>query len=104
MRMTLMGTHERISARRAEMMGMVTQVVPPEELKDVAQRVASTIASQPPAAVQASVRTLWATRDLAPGQVTELGNIFLNLSMSVEALGEGQDVFRNRRPDPPTVR
>jgi hypothetical protein len=38
------------------------------------------------------------------GQLSELGNVFLNLAMSAEALGEGQDVFRTRRPDPPTVR
>jgi hypothetical protein len=70
----------------------------------VARGVAVTIASQPPAAVQASLRTIWATRDVPAGQISELGNIFLNLSMSAEALGEGQDVFRTRRPDPPTVR
>ncbi len=104
MRMTLMGTHERISARRAEMMGMVTQVVPARELLHVARGVAATIAAQPPAAVQASLRTIWATRDMPAGQVTELGNVLLNLSMSAEALGEGQDTFRNRRPDPPTIR
>jgi enoyl-CoA hydratase/carnithine racemase len=104
MRMTLMGTHERISARKAEMMGMVTQVVAPGDLLAVARGVAATIATQPPAAVQASLRTIWATRDVPAGQLSELGNIFLNLSMSAEALGEGQDVFRTRRPDPPTVR
>ena len=71
---------------------------------EVAFAVASTIASQPPAAVQASLRTLWATRDLPPGQVTELGNVFLNLSMSVQSLREGQEVFLKRRPEPPTIR
>ena len=104
MRMTLMGTHERISARKAEMMGMVTQVVAAGELSQVARGVAATIATQPPAAVQASLRTIWATRDARGGQVTELGNVFLNLAMSVEALGQGQETFRNRRPEPPTVR
>ena len=104
MRMTLMGTHERISARRAEMLGMVTQVVPAGELLDVARAVAATIASQPPGAVQASLRTVWATRDVPAGQVTELGNIFLNLSMSPEALGKGQETFVNRRSEPPIVR
>ena len=104
MRMTLMGTHERISARRAEMIGMVTQVVPAGELMEVALGVARTIASQPPAAVQASLRTLWATRDVPPGLVTELGNVFLNLSMSAQSLKEGQEIFVNRRSQPPTVR
>ncbi len=104
MRMTLMGTHERISARRAEMIGLVTQVVPAGELMEVALGVASTIASQPPAAVQASLRTLWATRDLPSGQVNDLGNVFLNLAMSVQSLREGQEVFQQRRSERPTIR
>jgi len=104
MRMTLMGTHERISAKRAEMMGMVTQVVPAGELMEVARDVATTIASQPPAAVQASLRTLWATRDVPAAQVTELGNVFLNLSMSAQSLREGQEMFLNRPSKRPTIR
>jgi len=104
MRMTLMGTYERISAGRAEMMGLVTQVVPAGELMEVAGGVAATIASQPPAAVQASLRTLWATRDVPAAQVTELGNVFLNLSMSAQSLREGQEIFLNRPTKRPTVR
>ena len=36
--------------------------------------------------------------------MTELGNVFLNLSMSVQSLREGQEVFLKRRPEPPTIR
>jgi enoyl-CoA hydratase/carnithine racemase len=104
MRMTLMGNHERISARRAEAIGMITQVVPGPELDATARDIAATIASQPPAAVQASLRTVWASRELATNQLVDLGNIFLNLSMSAEALRGGQEVFARTRTTPPTIR
>ena len=104
MRMTLMGNAERISARRAEAVGLVSQVVAADELAAVARDVALTIASHPPAAVQASLRTVWATRDLGSRRMTEFGNIFLNLSMSAESMKQGQDTFTSRKPAPPVVR
>jgi enoyl-CoA hydratase/carnithine racemase len=104
MRMTLMGTHERISAARAYQVGLVSQVVAGADLLAVARDVAATIASQPPLAVQASVRTLWASRELPTNQLVDLGNMFLNLSMSPEALRQGQDTFRAKRSGPPTIR
>ncbi len=104
MRMTLMGTHERISAGRAEMIGLVTQVVPGPELLATARDVATKIASQPAPAVQASLRALWASRDLPTNQLVDVGNVFLNLSMSAEALQQGQETFVKGRGSPPTVR
>jgi enoyl-CoA hydratase/carnithine racemase len=104
MRMTLMGSHERISAGRAETIGLVTQVVPAGELQSTARRIATIIASQPPAAVQASLRTVWASRDVGSNQVIDLGNLFLNLSWSADALKGSEDAFSNRKAGPPTVR
>ncbi len=104
MRMTLMGSHERISAARAETIGLVTQVVPAEELASTARRVATVIASQPAAAVQASLRTVWASRDMPTSQVTELGNMFLNLSWSAASLKGSEEAFSNRKAEPPTIR
>ena len=58
--------------------------------------------SQPAAAVQASLRSLWAARELDPAQMLDVGNTFLNLAMSEEALAEGQQVFASgQRIDPP---
>lgn len=104
MRMTLMGSHERISAERAERIGLVTQVVPASELQSMARRVATIIASQPAAAVQASLRTLWASRDLPTSQLIEIGNLFLNLSYNAESMKDSETAFSNRKPDPPTIR
>ena len=104
MRMTLMGNRERITAARAERLGLVTQVVPADQLSEVTRGLAATIASYPPAAVQASLRAVWASRDVPAGQMTELGNLFLNIAMSPEALRSGQETFLRRSTDSPTLR
>jgi len=104
MRMTLMGERERISAERAERIGIVTQVVPAADLMTVAQGIAATIASFPVAAVQASLRAVWAASEVPPAQMDSLGNLFLNLAMTAEALRDGQEVFRSRTPQQPTIR
>jgi enoyl-CoA hydratase/carnithine racemase len=104
MRMTLLGNHERISAARALEIGLLTEVVPGAELAAAAHRIAVAIASQPPTAVQASLRTLWAARELTRAQMLEMGNTFLNLAMSREALAEGQQVFSSGERIVPTIR
>ena len=104
MRMTLMGNQERISATKAEQIGLVTQVVPADELVEVTRQLALTIASYSPAAVQASLRAVWASREMSPAQMLELGNLFLNLATSPESLRDSQAVFQTRKPAPPTIR
>jgi len=104
MRMTLMGNRERISAQKAEQIGLVTQVVPAADLAEVTRQLALTIASYSPAAVQASLRTVWASREMSPGQMVELGNLFLNLATTAESLRNSQEVFQRRKPEPPTIR
>ena len=104
MRMSLTGADERISATKAESIGLVTQVVPAAELQRVAFDVAAAIAARPAASVQATLRTLWAARDLSTSHMTDLGNIFLNLSMSAESMAEGQEAFRTRKKRPPGIR
>jgi enoyl-CoA hydratase/carnithine racemase len=106
MRMALLGTHERMSARRAHEIGFVTEVVPLEELMDAATWAAEAIAAQPPAAIMSTLRTLWAARDMFPSQATTLGNTFLHLGMDAdkENLKEGEEAFANRPRTKPRVR
>jgi enoyl-CoA hydratase/carnithine racemase len=103
-RMTLMGNHERISAARALEIGLVTEVTPADELQAAAHRIAAAVAAQPPTAMQASLRTLWAARELTRRQALELGNTFLNLAMSQAAVAEGQAVFSSGERVVPKVR
>jgi enoyl-CoA hydratase/carnithine racemase len=104
LRMTLLGNHERISAERALQIGLVSEVVPAAELPEAARWVAEAIASQPPAAVQASLRAVWAARELTRQQMQDVGATFLNLGMSPEALAEGQASFASGRRIEPRTR
>jgi enoyl-CoA hydratase/carnithine racemase len=92
-RLTLMGSHERMSAKRAYEIGLVSEVVPAPSLRDRAIEVASAIASQPARAVQATVRAMWLARDLSPAQADAMGAELLNSGFTKEALEEGQQVF-----------
>jgi enoyl-CoA hydratase/carnithine racemase len=103
-RMSLMGTAERISAQRAYEIGLITEVAAADELLDAATRVASMIASFPTAAVQATLRTLWAAREFTPEQGKALGNVFLQLGVTSKALREGQAVFESRKRIEPRIR
>lgn len=104
MRMSLLGNHERISAAGAHRIGLVSEVVPGDELLDTALWAARAIASAPTQAVQATLRTIWAARELTPNQAAGLGNTFLNLGVSREALAEGQAAFTSGRRITPRIR
>ncbi|MGV9883750.1 enoyl-CoA hydratase/isomerase family protein [Streptomyces sp. NPDC003006] len=64
-RMSLMGTAERISARRAYETGLVSELTPPGGSSAAAVRAAETIASYPTEAVQGTVRSLWSAKEAA---------------------------------------
>jgi len=64
-RMALMGTAERLSARRAYEIGLVSEVTPPGGAVDAALQAAAVIASYPAQAVQGTVRALWAAKEAA---------------------------------------
>ncbi|RZU15104.1 enoyl-CoA hydratase/isomerase family protein [Streptomyces sp. BK239] len=61
-RMTLMGAAERLSARRAHDIGLVSELTEPGEALSTTLTHAATLAGLPPTAVQGTVRALWATR------------------------------------------
>lgn len=101
LRMTLLGNHERLTARRAFEIGLVSEVVADAEaLTEAAGWAASAIASAPTTAIQASLRTLWAGRELTRQQALGLGNPLLHLGMTEEAMAEGQKVFQAGRIEP----
>jgi enoyl-CoA hydratase len=65
MRMAFVGKSERLSAQRVYELGMISQVVdPPEQLREVAQALAETIAKNSPAAMRATKRALWGALEL----------------------------------------
>jgi enoyl-CoA hydratase/carnithine racemase len=65
LRMALVGRHEKMSARRAYQLGLVSEVIdPPERLHDAAQELAEKIARNSPGAVRATKRALWQAMEL----------------------------------------
>jgi enoyl-CoA hydratase/carnithine racemase len=59
MRLALFGLDERIGAERAREIGLVSEVVPGDELRARAQVLAGRLAAKPPLAVQATVKAIW---------------------------------------------
>ncbi|MFK0126487.1 enoyl-CoA hydratase/isomerase family protein [Streptomyces nigra] len=64
-RMALMGSAERLGARRAHEIGLVSELTAPGEALPVAVERAAVIAGYPPQGVQGTVRALWAAREAA---------------------------------------
>lgn len=95
MRMSLLGNYERLSAARALEVGMVSEVVPGAELNERADWAARIIASQPPLAIQGTVRSIWAAREMGPSQALRLGYAYVGLGTNAESLAEGQRTFES---------
>ena len=92
-RLTLLGSEERMSAARALQIGLVTEVVPLAELRARAEWAASVIARSHPVAVQGTLRALWAGRELSRSQALGMAWAFLGLGNEDDALAEGQARF-----------
>ena len=67
--------------------------VPGAELREAAGWLASTIASQPATAVQASLRAIWAANDMGRHDALAMAPAILTTGMSKHALAEGQEAF-----------
>jgi enoyl-CoA hydratase/carnithine racemase len=104
LRLALSGTHERLGAATAQRIGFVSEVVPGSEVVAAATTIATTFAAQAPLAVQATLRTLWAAKDMPNLQATDLGNLFLQLGTSMEALDAGQAMFASGTRVEPRIR
>ena len=93
LRVALMGEHERMSAQKALQIGLVSEVVPHEQLHARAQWIAEKIAESPPLAIQGTVRAAWATRELSRRQAIDHCYAYVGLGTSVENLEAGQKRF-----------
>ncbi len=65
MRMAFLGKYERVDAKRALELGMISEIVdPPERLRERAQEMGETIAKNSPAAMAATKKALWGALEL----------------------------------------
>lgn len=95
MRLSLLGNHERMSARRAYEVGLVSEVVPGERLHDAAAWAAGVVASHPPLAVEGTVRAIWSTREYPQRQALRLGYAYVAMGTSRESIAQGQARFES---------
>ncbi|MFC4609114.1 enoyl-CoA hydratase/isomerase family protein [Streptomyces maoxianensis] len=102
-RMALMGTAERISARRAYETGLVSELTEPGEAAAAALRAAAVVASHPAEAVQGTVRAVWSAREAARTQalahaphLIALGNLPPERQAELFEDGHGRGSYRAR--------
>lgn len=92
-RMQLMGNFERLSAKRAHEVGLVSEVVPGDKLHEAAAWVAETIAKQPALAIQGTLRAIWAAQDTNRRDALANAYSFVKMGTDDESLREGQKLF-----------
>ncbi|MUL68081.1 enoyl-CoA hydratase [Mycobacterium sp. CBMA 234] len=63
LRIALMGNDERVGAATALRIGLVSEVVPADQLWDRAHAIAAGIAAKPPSATQGTVKAIWESLD-----------------------------------------
>jgi enoyl-CoA hydratase/carnithine racemase len=99
MRMALLGADERMSAERAREIGLVTELVPRDELRERAGWAARVIADAPPVAIQGTMRALWTALEVSRRQGIELANLFTRIGSDAETFRQGQKRFESgQRP------
>lgn len=95
MRMSLLGADERLSAKRAHEIGLVTEVCPRDELRDRAAWAARVIADSPPLVIQGTMRALWTGLEVSRSQAIELASLYIRVGTESEALKAGQRRFES---------
>jgi enoyl-CoA hydratase/carnithine racemase len=103
LRMQLLGTYERMSASRALQIGLVSEVVPAERLRDAAAWIAGSIAKHPVGAVQGTLRAIWASQGVPKSSALALQPHFLAMATPQEWT-DGQSDFSSGRRVQPRVR
>jgi enoyl-CoA hydratase/carnithine racemase len=94
LRVQLLGAHERMSAARAHQVGLVSEVVPAEELLDRAMWVANAIASAPVLAIQGTVRAAWMAHEMTRRQALQQVSTLVTLGTRRENIAAGQQTFQ----------
>jgi enoyl-CoA hydratase/carnithine racemase len=97
LRLALLGAHERMSAQRAYQLGLVSEVVPADELMERAMWVASTIASAPPLAIQGTLRAIWMAQELSRREALAQVSTIVSLGTTYENIKAGQERFKTTR-------
>jgi enoyl-CoA hydratase/carnithine racemase len=104
MRVALLGASERMTAQRAHQIGLVSEVVPADKLRDATAWAANEIAKAPPIAIQGTVRAIWLARELSRMQALDAGKMLIKLGSDPKSLLEGQQSFASGERIKPRTR
>jgi enoyl-CoA hydratase/carnithine racemase len=97
LRLALLGSHERLSAARAHDVGLVSEVVPADQLMDRAMWVAKAIASAPVLAIQGTLRAIWMAHEAGRRVALSQVSTSVLLGTAYENIAGGQDTFHQER-------
>jgi enoyl-CoA hydratase/carnithine racemase len=100
LRMALSGNDERVSAQTALRIGIVSEVVAPDDLWPRAHELAARIAAKPSAATQGTVRAIWESLDRPYRAAMEQGLAYTRLGNPIGMADAADD----RPAGPPTIR
>lgn len=96
LRIALLGLDERMSGARALQIGLVSELLPRDQLWARAQYLAERIARKPPSATQGTVRAVWESLDATRSQALSTGMSYVVIG---NPIGSAQvtraDVARN---------
>jgi enoyl-CoA hydratase/carnithine racemase len=104
MRVALLGASERMTAQRAHQIGLVSEVVPVDDLRDAVKWATTEIAKAPAVAIQGTVRALWMARELSRLQALDNGRVLVRLWSDPRSLFEGQQRFASGERVKPRAR
>ncbi|BBZ36215.1 enoyl-CoA hydratase/isomerase family protein [Mycolicibacterium confluentis] len=100
LRWALMGTEERITADTALRIGLVSEVVPREQLWARAHDIAASIAARSPQAIQGTIRAIWESLDMTRSTALQNGMAYTHIGNPPLAERRAAP----RRNGPPTLR
>lgn len=96
-RMTLSGRGERISARRAYELGIVSDVVPDGALRAAASALATEVAANSPTAMRATKRALWRSLEVGLRQARDEAATIIDRLAGHPDQEEGARAFLEKR-------
>lgn len=104
LRLSLLGNYERMTAETAHRIGLVSEVCSGDELVERAKWVADAIASQPPVAVQATLRAIWAANDMGRLAALAAAPAILTTGFDRAGMEAGADSFSSGERITPRTR
>ena len=101
LRIALMGNDERVGAATALRIGLVSEVVPADQLWDRAHQIAAAIAAKPTSATQGTVKAIWESLDKPYRAAMEQNLIYTRLG---NPLGTAELSAAPAKRKPPRIR